>query len=177
MDRAPHKARVLRKWRIHHDCVVLGASGIDSQDLPSPGRLIRRQLSVDVCQQRAAHQAHEVHLSINQTDHPERAVESDTALYDHLCWLLAVDEDVTAPVDQVDSDGNARVLNSKGAFTVPADGQVIYEAPGSGGYGPVAERDPEALRDDMINGYVSVDMARHDYGIDDPVAFMAGVVP
>ncbi len=77
----------------------------------------------------------------------------------------------------VDSDGNARVLNSKGAFTVPADGQVIYEAPGSGGYGPVAERDPEALRDDMINGYVSVDMARHDYGIDDPVAFMAGVVP
>jgi N-methylhydantoinase B len=69
--------------------------------------------------------------------------------------------------------GNPRVLNSKGAFTVPPDGQVVFDSPGSGGYGSPAERDPEALRDDMINGYVTVDMARRDYGIDDPAAFMA----
>jgi len=70
--------------------------------------------------------------------------------------------------------GNSRVLNSKGAFTVPSDGQVVFDSPGSGGYGPPAERDADALRGDMINGYVSADAARRDYGITDPLAFMAG---
>jgi N-methylhydantoinase B len=76
-------------------------------------------------------------------------------------------------VTLVDADGNVRELNSKGAFMVPAEGQVVYQVPGSGGYGPASQRDPERLRDDLINGYVSPQQARRDYGIDDPAAFLA----
>ena len=45
-------------------------------------------------------------------------------------------------------------LNSKGAFTVPAGGRIVMEAPGSGGYGPPSARDPALLREDLADGYV-----------------------
>jgi N-methylhydantoinase B len=35
---------------------------------------------------------------------------------------------------------------------------------GGGGYGPPAERDPEAVRRDVSEGYVSAEAARRDYG-------------
>jgi N-methylhydantoinase B len=35
---------------------------------------------------------------------------------------------------------------------------------GGGGYGPPAERDPEAVRRDVREGYVSAQAARRDYG-------------
>jgi len=35
---------------------------------------------------------------------------------------------------------------------------------GGGGYGPPAERDPEAVRRDVREGYVSGEAARRDYG-------------
>jgi N-methylhydantoinase B/oxoprolinase/acetone carboxylase alpha subunit len=41
---------------------------------------------------------------------------------------------------------------------------VRLRAPGSGGYGLPAERDPARLRDDVINGYVSGEAALGDYG-------------
>jgi N-methylhydantoinase B len=34
-----------------------------------------------------------------------------------------------------------------------------------GGWGPPAERDPEAVRRDVREGYVSPEAARRDYGI------------
>ena len=60
-------------------------------------------------------------------------------------------------------DGTTQRLNSKGAFRVPPDGRVVMEAPGSGGYGPPKERDPERLADDIADGYVSLEAARRDY--------------
>ena len=60
------------------------------------------------------------------------------------------------------TDG-ASALNSKGAFRVPPGGRVVMEAPGSGGYGPPSERDPELLADDVADGYVSPEAARRDY--------------
>lgn len=51
-------------------------------------------------------------------------------------------------------DGTERTLPSKGAFDVPAGGQVILEAPGSGGYGDAAERAKSAAKDDIENGYI-----------------------
>jgi N-methylhydantoinase B len=53
-------------------------------------------------------------------------------------------------------DGGRQRLNSKGAFRVPAESRVVMEAPGSGGYGPPAERDPALRRADLADGYVSV---------------------
>jgi N-methylhydantoinase B len=60
--------------------------------------------------------------------------------------------------------GNARRLNSKGGFIAPAGSLVVVEAPGSGGYGPPAGRDPDALAEDLRDGYVSAAAARRDYG-------------
>ena len=62
-------------------------------------------------------------------------------------------------------DGGKRTLNSKGAFTVPAGGRIVMEAPGSGGYGPPSARDPALLREDLADGYVTAEAARRDYGI------------
>ncbi|MDP6343788.1 MAG: hydantoinase B/oxoprolinase family protein, partial [Alphaproteobacteria bacterium] len=64
-------------------------------------------------------------------------------------------------------DGTRHELKSKGGFIAPADALVVFEVPGSGGFGPAAERDPEALRDDLRNGYVSPEAARRDYGHED----------
>jgi N-methylhydantoinase B len=64
-------------------------------------------------------------------------------------------------------DGSKRPLNSKGAFAIPADGRLAMEAPGSGGYGPPAARDPALLREDLADGYVTPDAASRDYGFAD----------
>ncbi|HJU18386.1 MAG TPA: hydantoinase B/oxoprolinase family protein [Stellaceae bacterium] len=61
-------------------------------------------------------------------------------------------------------DGTTRPLNSKGAFQIPAGGRLVLEAPGSGGYGPPAERNPALLREDVVDGYVSEEGARREYG-------------
>ena len=52
-------------------------------------------------------------------------------------------------------DGTERILPSKGAFDVPAGGQVIMEAPGSGGYGDPQERDEAATENDLKDGYIT----------------------
>jgi N-methylhydantoinase B len=61
-------------------------------------------------------------------------------------------------------DGTERELCSKGAFTAPPGALICLRAPGAGGYGPAAGRDPARLRDDVINGYVSAESAAADYG-------------
>jgi N-methylhydantoinase B len=61
-------------------------------------------------------------------------------------------------------DGTRRALAGKGAFTAPAGSLVAVEAPGSGGYGPPSGRDPRALRDDLLDGYVGAESAARDYG-------------
>ena len=52
-------------------------------------------------------------------------------------------------------NGTEQSLPSKGAFDVPAGGQVILEAPGSGGYGDEVERDQAANESDIEDGYVT----------------------
>jgi N-methylhydantoinase B len=37
--------------------------------------------------------------------------------------------------------------------------------PGGGGYGDPFERDPRAVLDDVLNGYVSLEAARREYGV------------
>jgi N-methylhydantoinase B len=39
---------------------------------------------------------------------------------------------------------------------------------GGGGWGPPAERDPEAVRRDVREGYVSAEAAQRDYGVTVP---------
>jgi len=62
-------------------------------------------------------------------------------------------------------DGSSRRPLSKGAFTAPAGSRVIFDVPGSGGYGPRAERDPALVREDVADGYVTEEAARRDYAV------------
>jgi len=49
-------------------------------------------------------------------------------------------------------------------FANPGD-TIIFFNPGGGGYGNPLERDPEVVESDVINGYVSLEKAREDYGV------------
>jgi N-methylhydantoinase B len=42
---------------------------------------------------------------------------------------------------------------------------VVMDAAGGGGYGDPIERDPERVLSDVLNGYVTPDRAREDYGV------------
>lgn len=67
-------------------------------------------------------------------------------------------------------DGTARTLNGKGGFIAPHGARVVVDAPGSGGYGPASQRDPALVQADVLDGYVSVEAARRDYGFDPAAA-------
>jgi N-methylhydantoinase B len=78
--------------------------------------------------------------------------------------LFGGDDGGRGRITLVMPDGERRELASKASFAVPAGAEVWLQAPGSGGYGPAAARAPEALRDDLLNGYVSEDAASRLYG-------------
>jgi N-methylhydantoinase B len=61
-------------------------------------------------------------------------------------------------------DGTNRPVTSKGAFIAPSGSLLTIDVPGSGGFGPPAERDRAALLQDVIDGYVSPESADRDYG-------------
>lgn len=51
-------------------------------------------------------------------------------------------------------------------LTLCQNGDVIqFLSAGGGGYGNAFERDPEAVQQDVINEYVSIEKAREDYGV------------
>ncbi|MBW2128956.1 MAG: hydantoinase B/oxoprolinase family protein [Deltaproteobacteria bacterium] len=54
---------------------------------------------------------------------------------------------------------------SKGVDTIQAGDVLSIQLPGSGGYGPPEERDPEKVRWDVINGKVSLESAIKDYKV------------
>ncbi|RVT85283.1 hydantoinase B/oxoprolinase family protein [Rhodobacteraceae bacterium CCMM004] len=56
-------------------------------------------------------------------------------------------------------------MRVKGRQPVPEGGRVHLAFPGGGGYGPVAERDPAAVRRDLIRGYVTPETAARLYGL------------
>jgi N-methylhydantoinase B len=87
--------------------------------------------------------------------------------------LLGGKAGAAAVVTLTTPDGATRALPSKGAFNAPAGSVVDMAVPGSGGFGPPAERDPNAIAADLLDGYVSERAAREDYGIADPEALRA----
>lgn len=61
--------------------------------------------------------------------------------------------------------GSGRPLNSKGRQSVPHGERLVLELPGGGGYGPPAERDPERVRADVLDGLITTADAERDYGV------------
>jgi N-methylhydantoinase B len=46
-----------------------------------------------------------------------------------------------------------------------AGDRIMYDYGGGGGWGDPFDRDPQAVLDDVLDEYVSVDGARRDYGV------------
>ena len=55
--------------------------------------------------------------------------------------------------------------NSYGLTQLKPGDVVTIDAPGGGGYGKALEREPEMVVSDVIEGYVSLESARVDYGV------------
>ena len=61
-------------------------------------------------------------------------------------------------------DGNETVLaNKPSAVPLGRDQSIAVETPGSGGYGPAAERTPEAVAEDALSGKYSPDFLDRNY--------------
>jgi N-methylhydantoinase B len=66
----------------------------------------------------------------------------------------------------VNPDGDDPVdLGSKRQVTLDPGDVASVQTPGGGGYGDPLERAPVAVRDDVVNGKLSVDYAREVYGV------------
>ncbi len=57
-------------------------------------------------------------------------------------------------------------LKPKGLSVVQPGERLVVEMPGGGGMGPAGDRDPEAVRRDVRLGYLSVEAAERDYGVE-----------
>ena len=51
------------------------------------------------------------------------------------------------------------------AHPLAAGSSIDLMTGGGGGFGAPAERDPEQVRDDVIDGFVSREAAERDYGV------------
>ena len=63
-------------------------------------------------------------------------------------------------------DGNAEPLGSKEMREINLGEVISYRLSGAGGYGDPKDRDPQAVRDDVADGYVSARAAFETYGVD-----------
>ena len=59
---------------------------------------------------------------------------------------------------------NKRSSSKYSNITIHPGDRVHLIAPGGGGYGNPADRDPAAIREDILEGYVSRQQAEADYG-------------
>ena len=64
-------------------------------------------------------------------------------------------------------DGNAEPLGSKEMREINLGEVISYRLSGAGGYGDPKDRDPQAVRDDVADGYVSARAAFETYGVNE----------
>jgi N-methylhydantoinase B len=70
------------------------------------------------------------------------------------------------------SASTGEVLERKGVREFPAGTRVQLDLPGGGGFGSPSLRDPEAIRQDVLDGLVTIEAAERDYGVAiDPATF------
>ena len=56
-------------------------------------------------------------------------------------------------------------LKAKGFQTIPAGERLVVEMPGGGGFGDPKKRDPQRVADDVLDGLITAEEARRDYGV------------
>ena len=62
-------------------------------------------------------------------------------------------------------NGDKGIAPGKGGFDVPNGGQIHLRVPGSGGFGDPSERDISAIKEDVLDGYISEEAAETHYGV------------
>lgn len=60
---------------------------------------------------------------------------------------------------------SSRPIRPKGRQTVPPRDVIRLELPGGGGFGDPRRRDPQRVRDDVLDGLITAEEARRDYGV------------
>jgi N-methylhydantoinase B len=63
-------------------------------------------------------------------------------------------------------DGTSEELFKIGGKSVPKGSLISHSCGGGGGYGSPAERDPELIKRDIQNGYITEEAARCEYGFE-----------
>lgn len=67
--------------------------------------------------------------------------------------------------EQADGEHTPPMVSKMVGIHIENGQHVRLETPGGGGYGNALSRDPETVRADVIEGYVSIDAARQSYGV------------
>ena len=62
-------------------------------------------------------------------------------------------------------NGDKGIAPGKGGFDVPNGGKIHLRVPGSGGFGDPSERDIDAIKEDVLDGYISEEAADTHYGV------------
>jgi N-methylhydantoinase B len=60
---------------------------------------------------------------------------------------------------------SGRPIRPKGRQTVPARDAICLGLPGGGGFGDPRTRDPQCVLDDVLDGLITAEEARRDYGV------------
>ena len=60
---------------------------------------------------------------------------------------------------------SGRPIGPKGRQTVPPRDAIRLELPGGGGFGDPRTRDPQRVLEDVLDGFITVEEARHDYRV------------
>ena len=60
---------------------------------------------------------------------------------------------------------SGRPIRPKGRQTVPPRDAICLQLPGGGGFGDPLNRDPARVRDDVLDGLITAEDARRDYGV------------
>jgi N-methylhydantoinase B len=60
---------------------------------------------------------------------------------------------------------SGRPIRPKGRQTVPPRDAICLQLPGGGGFGDPRAREPERVREDVLDGLITAEAARRDYGV------------
>ena len=60
---------------------------------------------------------------------------------------------------------SGRPIRPKGRQTVPPRDAIQLHLPGGGGLGDPRTRDPQSVRNDVLDGLISAEEAQRDYGV------------
>ncbi|MEK9646184.1 MAG: hydantoinase B/oxoprolinase family protein [Alphaproteobacteria bacterium] len=90
-----------------------------------------------------------------------------TANHEQPGWGLAGGEGPPVCVTAINPDGPEPIeLSALDTREAPAGTVVRLSQTGGSGYGDPKDRDPDKVREDVRNGYVSADVARDKYGVE-----------